>query len=388
MTVRSNIPKMYTLNFMKNMMFFGAVAVPFFIDWAGLDYTRMFLLEASFAFWMFVLEVPTGVVADRYGRKYSLALGGLVSAASFALFGLVNSYAVFFAAEFICAVGFTLLSGADRALFYDTLVALGEEAWATRHFSRYEIAGTAGIIVGLLGGSYLAGSALAPYPGTLPMTFIVTAMALLPVTALALLLVEPERKKIRERLIRQGIDGFTYIFRNGRLRGFSLNYTFISAAGFFMFWLYQPLLKQSGVPISFNGAAGTAFNLLGIGLMMSIGLVEKRTGIRPLLFLTALVPGVLYAGLYFTDSAAYVLPAMLLIVGLRQMRIPLLSDLINRDIESANRATVLSGLSMLERIIIMFMYPVTGLLADRSVGAACLFLGGAIMVFSLVMEYR
>ena len=382
MKIRSNIPKLYALSFIKNMMFFGAVAVPFFIDWGGLDYTRMFLLEASFAFWMFVLEIPTGVVADRYGRKYSLALGGLVSAASFALFGLVNSYAVFFAAEFVCAVGFTLLSGADRALFYDSLMAIGEEARATRYFSRYDMAGSAGIIAGLLGGSYLAGSGIARYPATLPLTFLVTAAVLLPVAVLALTLHEPERKKIDEPFIRQGVSGFTHIFKIPRLRAFSLNYTLISAAGFLMFWLYQPLLKQSGVPITFNGVAGTAFNLLSIVLMMNIGAIEKRTGIRPLLLLTALIPGFLYIGLFFTESAFYTVPAMLFIVGLKQMRAPLLSDLINRDIESASRATVLSGISMLERVIIMFLYPVTGLLADRSVGAACLFLGAAMVLFA------
>lgn len=384
MTMRANIPAMYALNCAKNMMFFGAVAVPFFTDWAGLDYTRMFLLEASFAFWMFALEVPTGVVADRYGRKYSLALGGLVSAASFTLFGLFTNYALFFAAEFVCAIGFTLLSGADRALFYDTLIALGEEPRATGYFSRYDIAGSAGIITGLLGGAWLAGSGIARYPGALPLTFLLSAAALLPVTALALLLKEPGRKKIDEKFIRQGINGFTLIFKKKRLRGFSLNYSFISAAGFLMFWLYQPLLKQSGVPITYNGVAGTAFNLLSIVLMMNIVGIQKRTGIRPLLMMTALIPGLLYIGLYFTESAFYTVPAMLFIVALKQMRAPLLSDLINRDIESANRATVLSGLSMLERVIIMFLYPVVGLLADRSIGAACLFLGASMVLFAFV----
>ena len=382
MGLRYNIPKLYVLNCIKNMMFFAAVAVPIYTDWAGLDYTRLFVLEASFAFWVFALEVPTGVVADRYGRKYSLALGCLLSAGSFALYGLVNSYAVFFAAEFICALGMTLVSGADRAIFYDTLLALGKEARAAYYFSRYEIAGTVGIIAGLLGGAYLAGSGLARYPATLPLTFLLTAAALLPGALLALALAEPERKKIDGKLLRQGINGFTHIFKIRRLRAFSLNYTFISAAGFFMFWLYQPLLRQSGITISYNGIVGSAFNLLGIILMVNITAIEKRTGIRPLLILTALLPGILYIGLFFTESALYTVPAMLFIVGLKQMRAPLLADLINRDIESVNRATVLSGLSMLERIITMFMYPVVGLLADRSVGAACLFLGAAMFLFA------
>jgi hypothetical protein len=39
---------------------------------------------------------------------------------------------------------------------------------------------------------------------------------------------------------------------------------------------------------------------------------------------------------------------------------------------------------MLERVIIMFMYPVAGLLADHSVGAACMFLGASMVLFAFV----
>ena len=67
--VKSNIWKMYLLNFLRNLTFFGAVAVPFYLDWAKIDYTKIFILEDTFMFWIFVLEIPTGVVADKFGRK-------------------------------------------------------------------------------------------------------------------------------------------------------------------------------------------------------------------------------------------------------------------------------------------------------------------------------
>jgi len=81
MSIRSNIPKLYALSCIKNMMFFGAVAVPFFIDWAARLYPHvraggeLLLLDVH-------ARGATGVVADRYGRKYSLALGCLFAAVS------------------------------------------------------------------------------------------------------------------------------------------------------------------------------------------------------------------------------------------------------------------------------------------------------------------
>lgn len=384
--MKTNIYKMYIINLVKNMMFFSAVTVPFFLDWAKIDYTRIFILEASFSFFMFVLEIPTGIIADKYGRKYSLALGGIFGAASFILFGLVNNYRVFFLADFICALGFTLMSGADKALLYDTLIAAGEEEKAVKYFSRYETAGIAGIIMGLIGGSVIADSPCLPYPSGLPLTFILSGAVLLAVFIVAMTLREPARKKSNEKFLRQGINGLQYIFRNGRLRAFSLNYTFISATTFFMFWLYQPLLKSAGIGLAYYGLVGAAFNIFSILLMNSVGRIEGAVGVNRLLFLTAFIPGLLYCGLYFPAHAAYALPAILLVVGLRQMRSPLLSDYMNQHIGSGNRATVLSGVSMIERVIIMIMYPVTGLLADHSLAAAFLFLGAVTVIFSFIVK--
>ncbi len=386
MTMKSNIYKMYFINLAKNMMFFSSVTVPFFLDWAKIDFTRIFLLEASFSFWMFALEIPTGIIADKYGRKYSLALGGLFSAASFALFGLVNSYQVFFLAEFICALGFTLLSGADRALLYDTFIAVGEEEKSMKYFSRYETAGMIGIIIGLIGGSTMADAPAMAYPAGLPLTFLLSGAVLLIVFVISFTLKEPDRKKSGEAFLRQGISGFMYIFQNSRLRAFSFNYTFISAATFFMFWFYQPLLKSAGIGLLYYGIVGAAFNLFAIALMNGIGGAEKLLGINRLLFLTAFIPGVLYCGLFFSAHAAYALCAILLVTGLRQMRVPLLSDYMNRHIGSENRATVLSGVSMIERIVIMVMYPVAGLLADHSLAVAFLFLGISTVLFSFILE--
>ena len=65
----NNISKIYLANFLKNLNFFGSIAIPFFIDWIQIDYTRIFLLQAWFIFWTFVLEIPTGIVADKWGSS-------------------------------------------------------------------------------------------------------------------------------------------------------------------------------------------------------------------------------------------------------------------------------------------------------------------------------
>jgi hypothetical protein len=82
----SNIHKSYFAGLSKNLHFFGAITIPFFIDWLKVDYTKAFVLQAWFVFWLFVLEIPTGVIADKFGRTISVGLGCL-------LFGLITNQA-------------------------------------------------------------------------------------------------------------------------------------------------------------------------------------------------------------------------------------------------------------------------------------------------------
>jgi len=56
----------------------------------------------------------------------------------------------------------------------------------------------------------------------------------------------------------------------------------------------------------------------------------------------------------------------------------------NRHIESENRATVLSAVSLLERIILAMMYPVVGMLADYGLSYALIFLGALALIFAIV----
>jgi len=81
---------------------------------------------------------------------------------------------------------------------------------------------------------------------------------------------------------------------------------------------------------------------------------------------------------------AFTIPALFLIVGCKIVRVPVLNEYINRHIESENRATMISSVSLLERSITFLLYPVVGLLADASLDYALWFLGGVSILFALV----
>jgi MFS family permease len=119
-------------------------------------------------------------------------------------------------------------------------------------------------------------------------------------------------------------------------------------------------------------------------LLLNIKRIEKIFGMKNTLLYSAILPGLFFIGLFFFRNIYFVLIAIFIITGLKIMRSPVLSDFMNRHIESRNRATVLSGVSMLEKIIVMILYPIVGLLADFSLWYTFLFLGIATLIFSLM----
>ena len=177
-----NLTLLYVQNFFRNLTIFGAVAVPFYLHRAGLDFTRMFILESIFSVGLILFEVPTGFIADRFGRKLSVILGGVFFGGSFLVFGVFTNFWMLAVAELICALGMALTSGADKALLYDLLKASASEDKALKVMARYDIFSTAGLLVGLPAGSMLVASGWIDYKTAL-LIGLIQCLAMVPGTS-------------------------------------------------------------------------------------------------------------------------------------------------------------------------------------------------------------
>jgi MFS family permease len=392
MTTRVSLSILNLFNFLKSLQFFGALAVPFYLHRVGLDYFRMFVLEAVFSFCMIALEIPTGVVADRFGRKLSLFIGSIAYALAFLIYGFTVSYSLLLIAELICAAGMCLLSGADRALVYERAVERGSCGERSRRMdaaavtARYDAFGTAGMLAAFPVGTLFAGSGLVSYRGALGIVFSATSAAIFLAALVLLFVKEPTRAPFKGSAIRAGVDGFLSIFRDRPLTRFSLNYAAVSALSFFMFWFYQSLLMENGFPIAFQGFIAAGFNGCAMALLLLEKPIGKALGTKSTLFLSSLIPGLLYLGVAFIPGLPMALAAIFGVTMLRMFRSPLLSTLMNERIESSRRATTLSGVSMLERVFTTTLYPIAGFLSDLSLSRTFVLMGGAMVLTSVFLR--
>ena len=131
----------------------------FLLD-AGLTNLEAFAANACFTAGMVLFEIPTGVVADRWGRRVSFLCGTLTLAATTGLYVLLWQLRAEFGwwaiVSALLGLGFTFFSGATDAWLVDALTATRFEGQLEGVFARGQVICGAITLAGSVAGGYLA----------------------------------------------------------------------------------------------------------------------------------------------------------------------------------------------------------------------------------------
>ena len=153
MSVRSKDPTFVYLVMQAGFsLFFAMLATTnlvYQVEVAHFDALRLLLVGTVLELTCFVFQVPTGLLADAFSRRWTVAVGYALIGAGFMLEGLVPQFAAIAIAQVIWGIGVTLSGGADDAWITDEV---GDER-AGRLFlrgSQYsQAAGFVGILIGV-----------------------------------------------------------------------------------------------------------------------------------------------------------------------------------------------------------------------------------------------
>lgn len=363
----------YFLSFLSGLTFYTAALIPFYTDWGHISLTQVQFLQAWLMFWAFVLEVPTGVVADKFGRKYSVALGCLMTFLSFVVYGSFPNFSAFLVAEFLAAFGMALMSGASEALLYDSLKEENNKGKFKNIFGKSFSIGQIAAIISAPFGGFIASQ----FGLNIPM--IVTALPALFAVFIIITAREPLSKLAKsdkEKYLDIAKKGISSFIKHKTLRSLALNGILVYTGAYFLIWLYQPQLQSLGVAIIYFGFIRALFALSGMLFNQNLQLTEKLFGSSSKFFnLTTLVTIISLLLIVILPSVITVVLSIILIGGLGQARFTALNSYINDLIPSEQRATTLSTISMLNRIVLIILNPAVGFIADHTLKGAFLFVG-------------
>ncbi len=301
----------------------------------GLSYGEIGLAESVFHLAPITLELPTGSLADVVGRKWSLAIGSLLVAASAALLWVATDLWLVLPAMYLSGASYTFRSGAQQAFLYDALVERGTSDLFARVFGRLA---SASYVV--MGATTWLGATLAERSYGWP--YGLTVACGLAGAYLAAGLQEPERERAAHRGIGRTIVEALRIV-HGRP---SLAALLIFGSAFWtlvtLIEIYaQAVLDAQGLRQAAIGLlVGGSFFVVAAGTWVAHRVTARGSFAAWTVVLTAAVVGGalgLGSGVLALAVVTYLIAE--LATGLYE---PILGDRINRDVTAAQRATILS----------------------------------------------
>jgi MFS family permease len=357
-----NLRLLFAYWFLCDFQLWIPVWVVFLTLQRGFSLTQVTTAEGCFLIGVLVLEVPTGAVADRYGRSVSMGLGALALGLAILIFAFTASFAVLMASFLIWSVASALMSGADRALLYDTLRVAGREAEYERFAGRGMAVRMAGVgLATLLGGPVAA-------VFDIRTTIFIGAATCVLTAGCAFAIWEPPRREHdapHEPYLRTIRGAFNEAWRLPDVRLLIL----FAGTGFATLeglnYLIQPYLVDRGV------AVGVTFSLLQaliflaglFGAMAAERLGSAGSAARTLLAAPAMAVvcfAVLAAAPGLTGFGAFVL-----VFALSACLEPIAAGYVNRRVGSERRATVLSIQNMARSLVMAVLAPGLGFTTDH-----------------------
>ena len=138
-----------------------------------LSFADAITLGALYYFSVFLLEVPSGYLSDRFGRKRILVAATVLFMCAYGLFLLADTFLSFAIAQVFLAAGIAFQSGSDTALLIGSLKALGRESeYARREARAHRFAMTALALSCVIGGALGTVSLSLPYVASLLLALV------------------------------------------------------------------------------------------------------------------------------------------------------------------------------------------------------------------------
>jgi predicted MFS family arabinose efflux permease len=353
--MHSNVRRLYALNLLAGIVFWYPIEKLFLLH-IGVSPFGISINAVVFLVILVAFDVPAGVLADHWKRKYTLQTA-LICLVIASLIGAVSNSLAEYLPMTIFLGGFVVLTqGTFQAMMYDSLEDTNHQSSYDKHQGMSYAMFLAGLGISSVAGGYMAQTF------GFRATYFATALIMVLAFGLACTLSEPKSHKLlADRKLKQHIQSsFRQIVATRLLLQLSFLITAVSVlrsaqneyAG-----LLFVALGLSAIPIGWGTAAKWLFSALGQVVAPKIGRQALR--LTPLFFITFTLFSLVHTrwSLLFFYIAGF-----LYSVVFNQAE-----SAAQEVIPSEIRATTLSVLTFASNVVLVPLSLLFGWLAQRSV---------------------
>lgn len=259
-----NIRLLYAYTFFWMFLILMPVLVPYYLQ-LGFSMQQIFLLQVAFGTCTLVLEVPSGYLADLWGRKNTLLVGAALYALGYVALFFARDFAGFLGVQLILGAAMSLASGTDLALLYAWIntQSVPERAASARVLANRQLAQVGSeSLAALVGGTLVFWSfhhVLAAQMGVAVLPFVV-----------ALWLTEAPYTKLSSDHQANFRTVYRHIFKTDPfLKRLFFNQMIWSLSTFVAVWTFQKYWQELSIPLRWFGVLWALFNL-------TVGITGKR----------------------------------------------------------------------------------------------------------------
>jgi hypothetical protein len=324
-----------------------------------------------------VMEIPTGVVADRWGRKISVISGGLVSTLGWGLIPLAvsatGSDQLLYASLsfFLSGFGQTLVSGAQQAWVVDNLASAGRRDLVDRYFARMRsFASLGGVMAGSIALVILFSTEVTR--AVLDWLWYLAAFGLLLAIALAATIPEKRPQQSDDEPHppgpwQQALAGFRCIGRKRPLLMLAISIVIATLSGSVADQAFDIALVTRGLDARALAPLGILDDLIGMVAPLIGVVLARRFGAMRLLAVFLIIPALAVLVFFLQPGLWAVVLLLLFLVFFDAVWDPVADAHLHGMIPSSQRATIgsivnqASGVAMVAGIGFFAL-----LLGDRS----------------------
>jgi predicted MFS family arabinose efflux permease len=379
--LQRNISRTLMLAFAHVFLVIMPVIVPLF-QGHGLSMQDVFLLQALFATVVLVMEIPSGYLADLFGRRVTLIAGCVFLGLGHSTLLFADSFWTFALFEILLGVGVSLVSGADLAMLYDS-----EQALKTTPGRQQQA-------VARLFWAHTTSETAAAIACSLLMVFALQAVVLVQVVigwvplVLALSLVEPPGERLQKGAHGSNmLEIMRFLWKDSAV----LRLTFLvlsiwALTTFYAIWLLQRIWQDHDVPLTYFGYLWAGLTLTTAVAGRYAQRIEQRFGARVVLVGIGLAPVAGYVGLASFGLLGGLVASLAFAVS-RGLGAVVLRAALNSRVPGRYRATVNSLVSFAFRGTFVVTAPLVGWALELWGMATTLWLlaTGSLVIFGALM---
>jgi MFS family permease len=374
----ANVGRCFAYTGLMDLSLTAPIWVLYLRDERGFSLTEITLLEVPLFLLIVCAEVPSGALADRYGRRLALLTASAFLTFSMLVYAVATSWALLLVSNLAFGLAHAMRSGADVALLHDGLERAGRIAEFPRISGRFWALRSGAMLTG-----YLLGASVAAHTSS---AVAIATGALL--HACAFVVAYGIREPARPPAVARAPLSHTLAAGLGEACDApALRWLFVvsgvlgaGAAGPLLL-LQQPWLDAHGITTAELGLRqAPALATEALAALAAVSLLA-RLGERGALLCVVATLSLCAAALAAID-ASFAAAAFLGVALARGLHPALLAQCVNRRVASERRATVLSAQNLVGNLCMAAAWPLAGGAAD-GVGLRAAFLGYAVATLAL-----